>query len=61
MSTCGVVDVLIYLMADNVEYGFDPHDDSDYLIIHGNDVWGNGKQWAANWTHVEACKTNRRT
>lgn len=44
MSTCGVVDVLIYLMADNVEYGFDPHDDSDYLIIHGNDVWGNGKQ-----------------
>lgn len=31
-------------MTDNVEYGFDPHDDSDYLIIHGNDVWGNGKQ-----------------
>lgn len=29
-------------MHDNVEYGFDPHDDSDYLIIHGNDVWGNG-------------------
>ena len=30
--------------ADNVEYGFDPHDDSDYLTIVGNDVWGNGEQ-----------------
>eukprot|EP00903_Cladosiphon_okamuranus_P019297 g17738.t1 len=29
-------------MHDNVEYGFDPHDDSDYLHIVGNDVWGNG-------------------
>ncbi|CAM9140533.1 unnamed protein product [Laminaria digitata] len=29
-------------MHDNVEYGFDPHDDSDYLTIVGNDVWGNG-------------------
>lgn len=29
--------------ADNVEYGFDPHDDSDYLHIVGNDVWGNGE------------------
>lgn len=28
--------------ADNVAYGFDPHDDSDYLTIEGNDVWGNG-------------------
>lgn len=25
-----------------MEYGFDPHDDSDYLTIIGNDVWGNG-------------------
>lgn len=30
--------------ADNVEYGFDPHDDSDYLHIVGNDVWGNGER-----------------
>ncbi|CAM9326086.1 unnamed protein product [Ectocarpus sp. 12 AP-2014] len=29
-------------MHENVEYGFDPHDDSDYLHIVGNDVWGNG-------------------
>ncbi|CAN0151476.1 unnamed protein product [Ascophyllum nodosum] len=29
-------------MHNNVEYGFDPHDDSDYLTIMGNDVWGNG-------------------
>lgn len=28
---------------DNVEYGFDPHDDSDYIHIVGNDVWGNGE------------------
>lgn len=30
---------------DNVMYGFDPHDDSDYLTIHGNDVWGNGERF----------------
>lgn len=29
-------------MHDNVEYGFDPHDDSDYLNIIDNEVWGNG-------------------
>ncbi|CAM9851353.1 unnamed protein product [Pylaiella littoralis] len=29
-------------MHNNVMYGFDPHDDSDYLHIVGNDVWGNG-------------------
>ena len=32
---------------DNVEYGFDPHDDSDYLHIVGNDVWGNGEHHTA--------------
>lgn len=37
------IDRLLFLLADNVEYGFDPHDDSDYLTIHGNDVWGNGE------------------
>ncbi|CAM9705670.1 unnamed protein product, partial [Choristocarpus tenellus] len=30
------------LMHDNEEYGFDPHDDSDYLTIHDNKVWSNG-------------------
>ncbi|CAN0464397.1 unnamed protein product, partial [Discosporangium mesarthrocarpum] len=29
-------------MHDNIQYGFDPHDDSDYLTIHDNEVWGNG-------------------
>ncbi|CAM9981622.1 unnamed protein product, partial [Discosporangium mesarthrocarpum] len=28
---------------DNEWYGFDPHDDSDYLTIHRNKVYGNGK------------------
>lgn len=27
---------------DNVGYGFDPHDDSDYLFIHNNHVYNNG-------------------
>ncbi|HUR41869.1 MAG TPA: right-handed parallel beta-helix repeat-containing protein [Verrucomicrobiae bacterium] len=27
---------------DNVKYGFDPHDDSDNLLIQGNDVHDNG-------------------
>lgn len=31
------------LMHDNEWYGFDPHDDSDYLTIHNNQVWNNGK------------------
>ncbi|CAM9798108.1 unnamed protein product [Discosporangium mesarthrocarpum] len=31
------------LMHDNAWYGFDPHDDSDYLTIHDNTVWNNGK------------------
>ncbi|CAM9510688.1 unnamed protein product, partial [Hapterophycus canaliculatus] len=30
-------------MHDNEWYGFDPHDDSDYLTIHNNLVWNNGK------------------
>ncbi|CAM9884349.1 unnamed protein product [Scytosiphon promiscuus] len=30
-------------MHDNEWYGFDPHDDSDYLTIHNNRVWNNGK------------------
>lgn len=30
------------LMHDNHVYGFDPHDDSDYLTIHNNTVWNNG-------------------
>lgn len=30
------------LMHDNIEYGFDPHDDSDFINIHDNEVWGNG-------------------
>lgn len=28
-------------MHDNHQYGFDPHDDSDYLTISGNEVWNN--------------------
>lgn len=28
-------------MHDNHQYGFDPHDDSDYLTISNNKVWGN--------------------
>ncbi|CAM9805394.1 unnamed protein product, partial [Discosporangium mesarthrocarpum] len=31
------------MMHDNWLYGFDPHDDSDYLTIHNNSVWNNGK------------------
>eukprot|EP00904_Undaria_pinnatifida_P012534 jgi/Undpi1/8410/HiC_scaffold_25.g10878.m1 len=27
---------------DNIGYGFDPHDDSDYLTIHDNEVYNNG-------------------
>eukprot|EP00903_Cladosiphon_okamuranus_P011526 g10853.t1 len=30
------------IMRDNVQYGFDPHDDSDYLTIAYNTVYGNG-------------------
>ncbi|CAM9206070.1 unnamed protein product [Sphacelaria rigidula] len=30
------------IMRDNDQYGFDPHDDSDNLIISHNDVYGNG-------------------
>ncbi|CAM9728081.1 unnamed protein product, partial [Discosporangium mesarthrocarpum] len=30
------------IMHDNHEYGFDPHDDSDYLTIHNNIVFNNG-------------------
>ncbi|CAM9862332.1 unnamed protein product [Choristocarpus tenellus] len=29
-------------MHDNVEYGFDPHDDSDLLTISDNEVYNNG-------------------
>lgn len=29
-------------MHHNIQYGFDPHDDSDYLNIHDNEVWRNG-------------------
>eukprot|EP00903_Cladosiphon_okamuranus_P017354 g15988.t1 len=29
------------LMHDNFQYGFDPHDDSDYLTIAGNKVYNN--------------------
>ncbi|CAM9722400.1 unnamed protein product, partial [Hapterophycus canaliculatus] len=29
-------------MHDNIQYGFDPHDDSDNLEIAHNKVWGNG-------------------
>ena len=29
-------------MHDNIQYGFDPHDDSDYLTIANNEVYGNG-------------------
>ena len=29
-------------MHDNIGYGFDPHDDSDYLTIHNNHVYNNG-------------------
>ncbi|CAM9200699.1 unnamed protein product [Ectocarpus fasciculatus] len=30
------------IMRDNILYGFDPHDDSDYLTIARNTVYGNG-------------------
>ena len=30
------------IMRDNIVYGFDPHDDSDDLIIANNKVYGNG-------------------
>ena len=29
-------------MHDNIQYGFDPHDDSDYLTIARNEVYNNG-------------------
>ena len=29
-------------MHDNTVYGFDPHDDSDFLTIHDNEVYDNG-------------------
>ena len=29
-------------MHDNIQYGFDPHDDSDYLTIANNEVYNNG-------------------
>ena len=29
-------------MHDNSGYGFDPHDDSDFLTIHDNTVYNNG-------------------
>ena len=29
-------------MHDNHQYGFDPHDDSDYLTIANNEVYNNG-------------------
>ena len=28
-------------MHDNSGYGFDPHDDSDFLTIHDNEVYDN--------------------
>ena len=27
---------------DNIQYGFDPHDDTDNLLIANNTVYGNG-------------------
>lgn len=30
------------IMRDNIQYGFDPHDDSDYLTIARNTVYNNG-------------------
>lgn len=30
------------MMHDNIQYGFDPHDDSDYINIVDNEVWDNG-------------------
>lgn len=35
-------------MHDNHQYGFDPHDDSDYLTISGNEVYD-------NFNHGEFC------
>ena len=29
-------------MHHNSQYGFDPHDDSDFLTIHDNEVYNNG-------------------
>ena len=29
-------------MHDNSGYGFDPHDDSDFLTIHDSEVYNNG-------------------
>ena len=30
------------VMRDNIQYGFDPHDDSDNIVIANNKVYGNG-------------------
>ena len=35
-------------MRDNVQYGFDPHDDSDYLTISGNTCYNNGETGCAD-------------
>lgn len=34
--------------ADNHIYGFDPHDDSDFITIQGNTVWNNGENGRAS-------------
>lgn len=34
------------IMRDNIQYGFDPHDDSDDLTISNNVVYGNGNHGA---------------
>lgn len=35
--------LIFFLCKDNWQYGFDPHDDSDYLTISGNECYNNGE------------------
>ncbi len=36
---------------DNVGYGFDPHDDSDYVTINNNHVYNNGWHGISEYKH----------
>ena len=50
-------------MHHNTEYGFDPHDDSDFLTIHDNNVYGNGNHGIiaskrCNGVSIQVCTTS---
>ena len=51
-------------MHDNTAYGFDPHDDSDLLTIHDNEVYNNGNHGIiaskrCNGVSIQVCADNR--